>query len=160
SISRPYDGNVNNLAARSYSGVAGRPWSAPAREAGRCASRQGVNTMVTMQAAKKAGLAFWSARVVTELEKVIVAFDPDPVHDLRGALRGCLSMADGFREGDPDPGWKQLKKLGKPLFSRLGHLRDMQVMEEWILALGGPDDAVGQSLLQSVKKEEQELKAG
>ena len=33
---------------------------------------------------------------------------------------------------DPDPGWKQMKKAGKQLFQRLGALRDVQIMMEWI----------------------------
>jgi CHAD domain-containing protein len=62
---------------------------------------------------EKAGLAYWARRVIEELDKVIHSFDPEPVHDLRVSLRRCRSMADGFLAVDPDPGWKQLKKLGK-----------------------------------------------
>lgn len=33
---------------------------------------------------------------------------------------------------DPDPEWKAMKKTGKQLFQRLGALRDVQVMMEWV----------------------------
>jgi CHAD domain-containing protein/HD superfamily phosphodiesterase len=33
---------------------------------------------------------------------------------------------------DPDPTWKAMKKAGKRLFQRLGALRDVQVMMEWV----------------------------
>ena len=49
---------------------------------------------------------------------------------------------------DPDPSWKEMKKAGKQLFRELGELRDAQVMEEWVRALGSPDDPVAIALLQ------------
>ena len=94
-----------------------------------------------------------------ESEKVGQNFEPDPVHDLRVALRRCRSMADAFAAVDPDPGWKQLKKLGKALFGRLGALRDMQVMEEWVNDLADPEDVVGRDILKSLAEQEAQLKA-
>jgi CHAD domain-containing protein/HD superfamily phosphodiesterase len=41
-------------------------------------------------------------------------------------------MADGMMAMDPDPGWKDMKKAGKQVFQRLGALRDVQVMMEWV----------------------------
>jgi len=41
-------------------------------------------------------------------------------------------MADGMMAMDPDPSWKAMKKAGKQLFQRLGDLRDVQIMMEWI----------------------------
>src|SRR5271165_7146755 len=66
---------------------------------------------------KKAGLAYWAQRVLEECDKASQGFAADPVHDLRVAIRRCRSMADGFLSVDPDPGWKQMKRLGKPLFA-------------------------------------------
>jgi exopolyphosphatase/guanosine-5'-triphosphate,3'-diphosphate pyrophosphatase len=113
-------------------------------------------------APEKAGIRFWATRVLAEVESVSHNFDPDPVHDLRVALRRCRSMADGFLPVDPDPGWKQLKKLGKELFSRLGALRDMQVMEEWVGKLADPsnpaDGLVRSDLLHLFASQEEELK--
>ncbi len=107
---------------------------------------------------KKTGLAFWAERVLGELDNLGSSFDPDPVHDLRVALRRCRSMADGFLAVDPDRGWKQLKRAGKELFSRLGELRDNQVMRDWVTQLGDPDDSVRKILLDSFDQQEQVLK--
>ena len=107
---------------------------------------------------KKHGLGFWMDRVLEECERARQAFAADPVHDLRVALRRCRSMADGLMVMDPDPSWKQMKKAGKPLFSRLGELRDAQVMAEWIGKLGTPDDPVSLSLLHYLAGREADLK--
>ncbi len=75
-------------------------------------------------------------RVLEECAQAAIDFSPDPVHDLRVALRRCRSIADGLRALDPDPSWKQMKKAAKRLFDRLGELRDVQVMEDWVARLG------------------------
>lgn len=107
---------------------------------------------------ERAGLSYWAGQVVEELAVVSHNFDPDPVHDLRVALRRCRSMADGFLPVDPDRGWKQLKKAGKELFARLGHLRDLQVMEEWVTALGEPEDPIRRNLLALFQGQQSQLK--
>jgi len=71
-------------------------------------------------------------RVLHECDHVGTDFSADPVHDLRVALRRCRSLADGMIAMDPDPDWKAMKKAGKQLFQRLGALRDIQIMMEWI----------------------------
>jgi CHAD domain-containing protein len=71
-------------------------------------------------------------RVLEECENVSAGFAPDPVHDLRVSLRRCRSLADGLMALDPDPNWKAMKKAGKRLFQRLGALRDIHVMMEWV----------------------------
>lgn len=103
---------------------------------------------------KKGGLAYWAARVLEECDKTEVDFAPDPVHDLRVAIRRCRSMADGFFSLDPDPAWKQMKKLGKSLFSALGDLRDTQVMTEWVDKLAPAEDPLGQVLRDSLHDKE------
>ncbi len=108
---------------------------------------------------KKAGLAYWAARVLEECDKASVGFEADPVHDLRVAIRRCRSMADGFLSVDPDPAWKQMKRLAKPLFSSLGDLRDTQVMREWIAKLAEPADPVAESLNAELTRKETDLKA-
>ncbi len=107
----------------------------------------------------KAGLAYWAQRVLEECDKASQHFAPDPVHDLRVAIRRCRSMADGFLSVDPDPAWKEMKKLGKTLFSTLGDLRDVQVMSEWVTRLSEPDDSVRQALLETLGQKENQLKA-
>lgn len=71
-------------------------------------------------------------RVLEECEHVSADFSADPVHDLRVSLRRCRAMADGMMAMDPDRDWKSMKKAGKRLFQRLGALRDVQIMMEWI----------------------------
>lgn len=71
-------------------------------------------------------------RVLEECDHAGADFSADPVHDLRVALRRCRSMADGMMAMDPDSDWKAMKKAGKKLFQRLGALRDVQIMMEWI----------------------------
>jgi CHAD domain-containing protein/HD superfamily phosphodiesterase len=92
---------------------------------------------------KASGLRFWMLRVLEECENVSASFSPDPVHDLRVALRRCRSLADGLSALDPDPEWKTIKKAGKGLFQRLGDLRDIHVMEEWVEKLGKVQADVG-----------------
>src|SRR5690242_3956264 len=71
-------------------------------------------------------------RVLHECDNVAASFSADPVHDLRVSLRRCRSLADGMMAMDPDPSWKEMKKAGRALFRRLGDLRDVQIMMEWI----------------------------
>jgi CHAD domain-containing protein len=106
----------------------------------------------------KAGLGYWAARVLEEADKASHDFSPDPVHDLRVAIRRCRSMADGFLSVDPDPAWKQMKKLGKGLFASLGDLRDTQVMIEWVEKLSEKDDPLREILLTSLRQKEEGLK--
>ncbi len=113
--------------------------------------------MPNKPAKNKSGLAFWMQRVLEECDRASVAFAPDPVHDLRVALRRCCSMADGIAVIDPDPNWKQMKKAGKRLFRRLGELRDVHVMQEWVHRLDSPDDPVTAPLLQSIAVREEPL---
>jgi exopolyphosphatase/guanosine-5'-triphosphate,3'-diphosphate pyrophosphatase len=97
-------------------------------------------------------------RVLQECDRAAAGFEPDPVHDLRVALRRCRSMADGLMAFDPDPGWKEMKKAGRELFRSLGELRDVQVMEEWAHKLDSPGDPVTNRLLEFFAQREAELK--
>ncbi len=90
------------------------------------------STTHAMSAQKTTGLPYWMLRVLEECEHVSADFAPDPVHDLRVSLRRCRSLADGLMALDPDPNWKAMKKAGKRLFQRLGDLRDIQIMMQWI----------------------------
>src|SRR5499425_3393779 len=95
----------------------------------------------------KLGLRAWMQRVLEECDRAAAGFQPDPVHDLRVALRRCRSMADGLMAIDPDPSWKNMKRAGRDLFRSLGELRDVQVMIEWVQKLGPPEDPETQALL-------------
>src|SRR5271167_1827853 len=108
---------------------------------------------------KKSGLIHWAQRALEECDKASHDFAPDPVHDLRVAIRRCRSLADGFLSVDPDPEWKEMKKLGKALFSCLGELRDTQVMMEWVTRLSEDHDSVRHTLLHSLSDKENVQKA-
>jgi CHAD domain-containing protein len=107
---------------------------------------------------RKAGLAFWMERVLAECDHASTGFAPDAVHDLRVALRRCRSMGDGLMAMDPDPAWKQMKKAGKRLFSSLGDLRDVHVMEEWVHHFDSPGDPVASKMLEFLAMRETHLK--
>ena len=81
---------------------------------------------------ESSGLDYWMSRVLREWDRARDDFAPEPVHDLRVALRRCRSIADGFIVFDPHPAWKLMKGAGRRLFQQLGALRDTQVMLEWV----------------------------
>jgi CHAD domain-containing protein len=110
------------------------------------------------RAPRKSGLAFWMERALEQCDRASVDFAPDPVHDLRVALRRCRTIADGLMALDPNPDWKKMKKAGKQLFSSLGELRDVQVMEEWVHRLDSPSDPVATRLLDVMALRETQLK--
>ncbi len=116
------------------------------------------STAVSKLLKPASGLGFWMQRALEECDRASAELAPDPVHDLRVALRRCRSMADGLMAIDPDPAWKRMKKAGKGLFRRLGELRDFQVMEEWVRRLGASDDPVTQRLLQFLAGRQIQLK--
>jgi CHAD domain-containing protein/HD superfamily phosphodiesterase len=84
------------------------------------------------RAKKVTGLRYWMFQVLKECAHVAADFSADPVHDLRVALRRCRSLADGLMALDSNPDWKAMKKESRRLFRRLGDLRDVQVMMEWV----------------------------
>src|SRR5271154_2803685 len=81
-------------------------------------------------------------RVLEECDHVSADFGPDPVHDLRVSLRRCRSLADGLMALDAASDWKAMKKAGKLLFQRLGALRDVHVMMEWVERLNPEETRV------------------
>jgi CHAD domain-containing protein len=101
------------------------------------------------------GLRHWMARVLTELERVRADFAPDPVHDLRVALRRCRSLAAGVREIDPAPTWPRMNRQARLLFQSLGDLRDVQVLMEWIHRLAPEADPTAAVLMSVLAEWEQ-----
>jgi CHAD domain-containing protein len=104
------------------------------------------------------GLSVWMERVKVELGRVRQDFDPDAVHDLRVALRRCLSIADIHMALEPLDAWREMKKEGRKLFKRLGELRDTQVMKEWIGHLVGFQDSAGIKLAAHLEEREARLR--
>ena len=113
---------------------------------------------MTPETKPERGLKYWMERTVQEAENVGTAFDPDPVHDLRVAIRRCRSIADGFRMIDPHSAWRKMRREGKVLFSALGDLRDVQVQMEWVQKLGAENDPVRERLMAHFRQRESELK--
>jgi CHAD domain-containing protein len=104
------------------------------------------------------GLSYWMEQVLAEADRAHRDLSADRVHDLRVALRRCRSMAEAYMAIDPDKGWRTLLKEGRQLFRRLGRLRDIQVLEEWIGRLGEPDDPVSMAMLFHLAQSERDLK--
>jgi exopolyphosphatase/guanosine-5'-triphosphate,3'-diphosphate pyrophosphatase len=107
---------------------------------------------------EKSGLAYWMKRVLQECDAAAKDFAPDPVHDLRVALRRCRSMADGLMAVDSSAAWRQMKKAGKKLFQSLGDLRDTHILQEWCRKLAPAGDRVAAAVLARLAAREQEQK--
>jgi CHAD domain-containing protein len=107
---------------------------------------------------RPSGIAYWMGRVLNGLDKALPDFAAEPVHDLRVALRRCRSMAEGFRDIDPLPAWKKMRRAGKEIFAPLGELRDTQVLLDWIKRLGAPGDPAAQAMLAFLGSREQQQK--
>ncbi len=97
-------------------------------------------------------------RVQEQCDRAAAGFEPEPVHELRVALRRCRTMADSLRRIDPDPDWRRMKRIGGRLFRALGDLRDVQVMLEWAGRIGTPGDPIRLRLIGALGEREAALK--
>ena len=104
------------------------------------------------------GLAAWMERVKVKLGHARRDFDPDAIHDLRVALRRCISIAGIYTALDPLETWREMKRESRKLFKRLGRLRDTQVMKEWIEKLVGTQDPAGMKLAAHLDERETQLR--
>jgi len=107
---------------------------------------------------ERIGLGYWMQQVLEQVGKVADRFEPDPVHDLRTALRRCRSIADGLMSFDSDTAWKKMKKAGKQLFQSLGAVRDTHVLRDWIERLAPENDISRRMLEEWLAKRELELR--
>jgi CHAD domain-containing protein len=105
------------------------------------------------------GLAHWMNRVLVELEHLQTSPGQETVHDLRVAIRRCRSLAAVMEEIDPDPAWREMRKLARKLFRGLGAVRDAEVLEQWIKKLGPENDPLRVQLLASLESDEKERSA-
>ncbi|CAG0975529.1 hypothetical protein PLCT2_01597 [Planctomycetaceae bacterium] len=71
-------------------------------------------------------------------------------HDLRVALRSCISSAEGMRELDAHEAWGEMRRHAKRLFERLGDLRDLQVQRRWVRKLSAVRDSASGRLLNEL----------
>lgn len=76
----------------------------------------------------------------------------DEIHDLRVALRSCISSAEGMRELDAHPAWEAMRRHAKRLFSRLGDLRDLQVLRRWVRKMSAVRDSASARLLRELRE--------
>ncbi len=106
----------------------------------------------------RAGLRYWMQRVPREARLAMRDPAANAVHDLRVALRRCRSMAGGLAEVDPYPSWNEMRKASRKLFRRLGDLRDLQVLQDWLNRLSDEADPVRQALGEVFAAREPELK--
>jgi CHAD domain-containing protein len=104
------------------------------------------------------GLRHWMERVLEEAARAEVDLAPEPVHDLRVALRRCRSIAEGLMGIDPDKTWNAMRREGRRLFHSLGQLRDNQVMQDWLLRLGSPDDPAATTIQAYLAEREQQVR--
>ena len=104
------------------------------------------------------GLAHWMARTLKVCKKAGKELTSENVHDLRTALRRCLSIEGALAEFDPHPDWKKMKRAGKRLLKHLGALRDSQVLLEWLAKLEIARDELGERLKASIEQEQQLLR--
>ena len=104
------------------------------------------------------GLSHWMDRVLKELDNVRQDPATDAVHDLRVAIRRCRSVGAVMQEVDPDPAWPEMRRIPKKLFRRLGELRDVQVMDEWVGKLAASDDPLRARLRASLRANDAELR--
>jgi CHAD domain-containing protein len=118
-----------------------------------------VESAATDIPAEKTGLAYWMQRTVQECDRVAQDLAPDPVHNLRVALRRCRSIAEGFKTFDPDPSWNDMRKEAARLFRKFGELRDIQVMIGWVKNPEAPADDASRILLDHLTLREKDLRA-
>ena len=75
--------------------------------------------------------------------------EAEAIHDLRVALRRCLSISGPMRRLDAIDDWPAMHRSGRRLFRRLGRLRDLQVQAAWVRHFdpeGGTWPRLGRSL--------------
>ncbi|MHB8527553.1 MAG: CHAD domain-containing protein [Candidatus Acidiferrales bacterium] len=108
--------------------------------------------------AAELGLAHWMVRTLKVCKKASKELSSENVHDLRTALRRCLSIESALAEFDPHPDWKKMKRAGKKLLKHFGPLRDSQVLLEWLAKLEIAQDELGERLKASIEQEQRRLK--
>jgi CHAD domain-containing protein len=97
-------------------------------------------------------------RVLKLFEGVQKSMDADAVHDLRVALRRCRAVAETMQEVDADRDWRALRRQSRSVFQSLGALRDIQILEEWVVKLTSEDDSIRHVCLDRLQERGAELR--
>jgi CHAD domain-containing protein len=80
--------------------------------------------------------------------------DGKAIHDLRVAIRRCLSVSAPMLRLDAGADWEGLHRSGRRLFRRLARLRDLQVQEVWLDHFDPRGDSLGALLRKELGREE------
>lgn len=104
--------------------------------------------------ARRLGVTPQMRRVPEAVARARRSLDADAVHRLRVALRRCRSVADLMAELDPHPVWSEPRRLSRTLFARLGALRDVQVLRQWVAALADDDAPLRAALMAALDRRE------
>jgi CHAD domain-containing protein len=86
--------------------------------------------------------------------------DAKNIHDLRVALRTCISAADGMLELDGHEAWILMRKAARRLFDKLGDLRDTQVQRRWVRKISAVRDSASRRLLRSLDSRREKAERG
>lgn len=105
-----------------------------------------------------AALERFLQRVLREHSALRNSFAPDPVHDLRVALRRCRSLAEGFARLDDHRDWRRMRRAARRLQNGLAGLRDTQVMIGEVRRLRLTGDAAGTAVAKSLARDERKGK--
>ena len=65
-------------------------------------------------------------------------------------------MAEVSLALDPDPAWRDMHKQGRRLFKSLGHLRDTQVLRDWVKRIAPEEGPIAHALLGQLDEKERE----
>jgi CHAD domain-containing protein len=109
--------------------------------------------------ARRLGVTPQMRRVPEAVGRARRSLDADAVHRLRVALRRCRSVSDLMAELDPHPVWSEPRRLSRTLFTRLGVLRDVQVLRQWVTALAADDDPLRATLMATLDRREAKARA-
>jgi CHAD domain-containing protein len=99
-------------------------------------------------------LAQFLKRVLREHSNARAELAPDPVHDLRVALRRCRTLAEGFLTLDDHRDWRRMRKAAKKLQTGLSGLRDTQVMAGEIRQFRLTGRGAGKVVAQSIERDQ------
>ncbi len=109
--------------------------------------------------ARRLGVTPQMRRVLEAVRRARRSLDADTVHGLRVTLRRCRSVSDLMAELDPHPVWSEPRRLSRTLFTRLGALRDVQVLRQWVGTLTGDDDPIRATLMATLDRREAQASA-
>ena len=74
------------------------------------------------------GLAYWMEQTARRYWLALEDPSVTAIHDLRTAMRRCLSLTSGLLTVHEEPLFFEINKSVKPVFKKLGLLRDIHVL--------------------------------